>query len=149
MRCVDADHLIGLVKDATILGDGFKQAFIAIVRGEPTIEPERKWETCFDCPLSNGCPKIRGCTNEQAEGYGSDIPDDCPLSIEPEREKGEWIYGEHDVAMCDGYWCNKCGFFVPWDYKHKSIDFIRDYHFCPNCGRTMMKKEKTNEESYD
>ena len=32
MRCIDADHLIGLVKDATILGDGFKQAFIAIVR---------------------------------------------------------------------------------------------------------------------
>ena len=56
MRCIDADHLIGLVKDATILGDGFKQAFIAIVRGEPTIEPERKvgkWidshTTCSEC----------------------------------------------------------------------------------------------------
>ena len=42
MRLIDADHLIGLVNDATILGDGFKQAFTAIVNGEPTIEPERK-----------------------------------------------------------------------------------------------------------
>ena len=58
-------------------------------------------------------------------------------TIEPEQEDGEWIYGEHDVAMCDGYWCNKCGFFVPWDYRHKSIDYIKDYHFCPNCGVQM------------
>ena len=42
MRLVDADHLVSLVNDATILGDGFKQAFTAIVNGEPTIEPERK-----------------------------------------------------------------------------------------------------------
>ena len=58
-------------------------------------------------------------------------------TIEPEQKEGEWIYGEHDVAMCDGYWCNKCGFFVPWDYRHKSIDYIKDYHFCPNCGKKM------------
>lgn len=45
MRLVDADHLIGLVNDATILGDGFKQAFTAIVKGEPTIEERKtgKW----------------------------------------------------------------------------------------------------------
>lgn len=42
MRAIDADSLINLVMDATILGDGFKQAFTAIVNGEPTIEPERK-----------------------------------------------------------------------------------------------------------
>ena len=42
MRLIDADALIALVEDSTILGDGFKQAFCAIVRGEPTIEPERK-----------------------------------------------------------------------------------------------------------
>ena len=50
---------------------------------------------------------------------------------------GEWIYGEHDIAMCDGYWCDQCGFFVPWDYEHKFIDFIKDYHWCPNCGCKM------------
>ena len=58
-------------------------------------------------------------------------------SAQPEQKTGEWIYGEHDVAMCDGYRCNKCGFFVPWDYRHKSIDYIKDYHFCPNCGTKM------------
>ena len=50
---------------------------------------------------------------------------------------GEWIYGEHDKAMCDGYWCDQCGFFVPWDYEHKFIDFIKDYHWCPSCGAKM------------
>ena len=57
-----------------------------------------------------------------------------------ERERGEWIYGEHDIAMCDGYRCDKCGFFVPWDYEHKFIDFIKDYHFCPSCGADMRKE---------
>ena len=54
-----------------------------------------------------------------------------------DRPQGEWIYGEHDVAMCDGYRCDRCGFFVPWDYEHKFIDFINDYHFCPQCGARM------------
>lgn len=58
-------------------------------------------------------------------------------SMEAETKHGEWIYGEHDVAMCDGYRCDRCGFFVPWDYEHKSIDFINDYHFCPYCGCRM------------
>lgn len=57
------------------------------------------------------------------------------------RAKGEWVYGEHDVAMCDGYRCNHCGFFVPWDYKYAFIDFIKDYHFCPNCGAVMMEEK--------
>ena len=69
-------------------------------------------------------------------GYVTGLIKDEP-TIEPEQEDGEWIYGEHDVAMCDGYRCNKCGFFVPWDYRHKSIDYIKDYHFCPNCGTKM------------
>lgn len=54
-----------------------------------------------------------------------------------DRPQGGWIYGEHDVAMCDGYGCDRCGFFVPWDYEHKSIDFINDYNFCPHCGASM------------
>lgn len=61
-------------------------------------------------------------------------------SAQPEIIRGEWIYGEHDVSMCDGYRCDKCGFFVPWDYQHKSIDFIDDYHFCPNCGADMKRR---------
>ena len=58
-------------------------------------------------------------------------------SVIPKPKEGEWIYGEHDVAMCDGYRCDRCGFFVPWDYEHKLIDFIKDYNFCPNCGAKM------------
>lgn len=54
-----------------------------------------------------------------------------------DRPQGEWIYGEHNVAMCDGYRCNRCDFFVPWDYEHKFIDFINDYHYCPSCGARM------------
>ena len=26
---------------------------------------------------------------------------------------------------------------MPWDYKHKGIDFIQDYNFCPHCGAIM------------
>ena len=61
-------------------------------------------------------------------------------SVQPERKKGKWIYGEHDVAMCDGYRCDNCGFFVPWDYQHKFIDFIKDYNYCPSCGAKMEVK---------
>lgn len=62
-------------------------------------------------------------------------------SAQSQRKEGRWIYGEHDVAMCDGYRCDKCGFFVPWDYKYTFIDFINDYHFCPNCGSDMRGEE--------
>lgn len=55
-------------------------------------------------------------------------------SAQPERKTGRWIYCENDVDMRDGYRCDKCGFFVPWDYQHKAIDFIKDYHYCPDCG---------------
>lgn len=53
--------------------------------------------------------------------------------IQPKR--GKWIYCEDSMADCvDGYRCDQCGFFVPWDYQHKSIDYIEDYNFCPKCG---------------
>lgn len=42
MRLIDADSLIRLVMDSTILGKGFKQAFVALVNGEPTAQPEQK-----------------------------------------------------------------------------------------------------------
>ena len=37
-RYIDAEKLIMLVRDATILSDGFKNIFIAIVSGEPTAD---------------------------------------------------------------------------------------------------------------
>lgn len=56
--------------------------------------------------------------------------------VEPERKTGRWIYGEDEYGI-DGYHCDKCGFFVPWDYTHKFINYIDDYHYCPNCGHPM------------
>ena len=50
-RLIDADNLVALVNDATILGEGFKQAFIAIVNGEPTAHPEITH--CKDCKHYN------------------------------------------------------------------------------------------------
>ena len=65
--------------------------------------------------------------------------EDLP-SAESEREKGKWIYSE-DEHGTDGYHCDKCGFFAPWDYVHKFINYIEDYNFCPNCGAKMKGGE--------
>jgi len=67
---------------------------LAAIEGLPPVQQEYKWETCFDCPLSHGCPKIKGCTNEQAMEYASQIPNDCPLSAqsEPLTDKEQRIF---------------------------------------------------------
>ena len=51
MRLIDADSLISLVQDATILSDGFKQAFVRIVNGEPTVN---QWIPCSERLPENG-----------------------------------------------------------------------------------------------
>lgn len=55
---------------------------------------------------------------------------------EPPIRRGHWVYGEDEDGV-DGYRCNKCGFFVTWDYKHSHIHFIDDYLFCPHCNARM------------
>jgi hypothetical protein len=62
MRLIDGDALIALVQDSTILGDGFKWAFCALVNGEPTIEPRQNTD-CAGCKLYK-------------EMYGSDADDE-------------------------------------------------------------------------
>ena len=59
MRAIDADALIALVQDSTILSYGFKQAFCALVNGEPTIKPQQNTD-CAGCKLYK-------------EMYGSDL----------------------------------------------------------------------------
>lgn len=59
-------------------------------------------------------------------------------SAQPERKRGKWVYAEDKYGV-DGYHCNQCGFFVPWDYTHKFINYIEDYHFCPQCGADMRE----------
>lgn len=61
-------------------------------------------------------------------------------SARSERPKGNWVYGEDEHGI-DGYCCDKCGFFVPWDYAHKFIDYIKEYKFCPNCGANMQGED--------
>ena len=62
-------------------------------------------------------------------------------SAQPERDKGKWIYGEDKYGI-DGYHCDKCGFFVPWNYAHTFINYIKDYNFCPNCGAEMKEGQE-------
>ena len=57
------------------------------------------------------------------------------VDAEPVRH-GHWVYGEDEDGV-DGYRCDKCGFFVPWDYTHKFINFIEDYNYCPHCNARM------------
>ena len=75
----------------------------------------------------------------QGMAYAEDVVKQL-LPIQPKR--GRWIYCEDTTADCvDGYRCDQCGFFVPWDYQHKSIDYIKDYNFCPNCGADMRGEQ--------
>ena len=71
-----------------------------------------------------------------ADDFAHEWVDKQPSAdVQPVR-RGHWVYGEDDYGI-DGYRCNKCGFFVPWDYTHKSINFIEDYHYCPHCNARM------------
>ena len=59
----------------------------------PSAQSER-WDTCFSCPLSHGCPVINGCINNQAEQYAGEIPTDCPLDKESAQTNLDRIYAE-------------------------------------------------------
>ena len=102
---------------------------LAAIEGLPSVHQEHKWETCFECPLSHGCPKIKGCTNEQAVEYASQIPNDCPLSAQPERKTGQWL---PDTTNCydERYICSRCG----CNYKVGMYMGKPLWNFCPNCG---------------
>ena len=91
----------------------------------------------------DGKIEITGRTNAEAvKGYVRLVKDRLErlTSAQPERKKGKWIYGEDEYGI-DGYHCDKCGFFVPWDYAHTFINYIEDYNFCPYCGAEMGEEE--------
>ena len=79
MRAIDADSLVNLVRDSTILGSGFKQAFVAIVNGEPTIEPEII--RCCDCKHYNAGFECL------IEGYGIERDKDWYCADAERREE--------------------------------------------------------------
>ena len=106
---------------------------LAAIEGLHPVQQEHKWETCFECPLSHGCPKIKGCTNEQAIEYASQIPNDCPLSAQPEPQEGHWIEGGiyRDVIECN---CSECGQLMT------TAATVR-MNFCPHCGARMKGEQ--------
>ena len=60
-------------------------------------------------------------------------------TIEPERKKRKWIYGEKSGQ--DGWYCSECGGFIPWYYDFyglDNIDFIEDFKTCPFCDSKMV-----------
>lgn len=87
--------------------------------------------TCYDTKtisMDNGDEYIN---YDDAVGEIEQLP-----STQLERKTGKWIYSEDEYGI-DGYHCDECGFFVPWDYVHKFINYIEDYNFCPHCGADM------------
>lgn len=59
-----------------------------------------------------------------------------------ERNTGKWICCEdEDEQYVDGYRCDQCGFFAPWDHEHKSPYFIEEYLYCPSCGSRMRGED--------
>lgn len=82
-----------------------------------------------------------GVMYERCDTY--DITDYRDLMLEAvkvlpsaDRPQGEWIYCEDEYGI-DGYRCSNCGRHIPWDYQHKFINFIDDYHTCPFCDARM------------
>lgn len=128
-RVLDDLSIVGRDREKFSWGLGLIESYIDDINELPSAEPEQ-WNTCFDCPLSHGCPVINGCTNEQAMEYAGEIPDNCPLSAEPQRKKGEWDYTDD---MYETYKCSECGF--------NTDDYI-EYNFCPNCGADMRGEQE-------
>ena len=90
-------------------------------------------EWCHDCSEFNHdkhcCPR-----------YNKVIRNAVKETKEP--KVGHWIYGENEYGI-DGYHCDICGFFVPWDYAHKFINYIKDYKFCPKCSAKMIEPQES------
>ena len=111
----------------------------------PPAEPERLTDDDFETiRIHLNAQKEKLCNQqrwEEAEEYQRIIDRFMAFaSAEPERKTAEWIYGENGGQ--DGWYCSKCGLFIPWDYEYyglDNIDFIADFHTCPKCDRKMLK----------
>ena len=64
--------------------------------------------------------------------------EDAPTVDAVPVRHGKWEYGE-DESGYDGYYCSKCFGHVRWYRKagEQSINFIKKYNYCPNCGARM------------
>ena len=83
MKRTEAIEWLEVMKENAIFEqyDALKMAIEAL-----SIEPSRKWETCFSCPLAKGCPQIQGKSNAEIAKYASEIPNGCPLSMSHDND---------------------------------------------------------------
>ena len=93
-------------------------------------------------PLPKGDRNYRTYNLDDAydDGYDdafTDIRNAPTIDAVPVRH-GKWEYGE-DESGYDGYYCSKCFGHVRWYGKvgEQSINFIKKYNYCPNCGARM------------
>ena len=72
--------------------------------------------------------------NVTAQGYIDSQPTVKAVPVVHSR----WEYGENESGY-DGYYCSKCFGHVRWYGKasEQSINFIKKYNYCPNCGAKM------------
>ena len=127
------------------------QLAVDVVEGMP--EPKEAENGSMPCPdarnshdrTTDDCISRQAAVEliERMKSFHQDADDIAEMianmpSAQPERKRGKWIYGEDEYGI-DGYHCDKCGFFVPWDYAHKFINYIEDYKFCPGCGADMRE----------
>jgi len=61
-------------------------------------------------------------------------------SVQPEREKGEWLPAFNGCLTSGTYWfkCSKCGRIVP-DIR------AGGWNFCSNCGKDMRAERRHDE----
>ena len=158
MRLIDADAFKEYLKNAFeeaqhVYTDGgvfagrITEDFCRDIDEQPTInaEPERLTDDDFETiRIHLNAQKEKLCNQqrwEEAEEYQRIIDRFMAFaSAEPECKTAEWIYGENGGQ--DGWYCSKCGLFIPWDYEYyglDNIDFIADFHTCPKCDRKMLK----------
>ena len=130
------------------LDDAYEQGWFdcqKCIEELPSAEPERLTDDDFETiRIHLNAQKEKLCNQqrwEEAEEYQRIIDRFMAFaSAEPERKTAEWIYGENGGQ--DGWYCSKCGLFIPWDYEYyglDNIDFIADFHTCPKCDRKMLK----------
>lgn len=56
-----------------------------------------------------------------------------------QAKEGRWIFSQN-MRGAEGYYCSKCDFFIVWPYGYydKPCDCIKQYNYCPHCGRKMI-----------
>ena len=89
---------------------------------------------------------VRGANSHKHQPWykSQDVYDALEKLTSVQPRKGKWIYGESEIGH-DGYYCSKCGNFVPWEYGEYDIDFIKEFLFCNKCGADMREGDSDDD----